>query len=343
MSLTANELTDLAATQRKNGRCEEALVSAMAATKANPDSPNAWWQVALSRLMLGDPRNAIPALERTVELSPHFGPGWIELGKALLKTGDEGLALSALKHALEEEPNSVEAMRGLADIYSRQHGLAHTATKEQRQTEIAVLANLERQATLSSTERNRLGNLYYNNDDYWMAEPYWKRDAADGSPASQFNLGLLYSNERVSREVDAIDKWRGVVAGSPDYEPPKKALVTVLPQAMKRAETARSFGPTLLPQRQWFHNYISPIRLLGPDAEKDIDTLDAKTIQKLKKAVLREIEFEDGKIEWIAGLVIDKSRAIGLIDELGDGSTDRFWEHANVLADRRLLEFLMIV
>jgi tetratricopeptide (TPR) repeat protein len=247
MSSTAKELTDLAAIQRKKGQCEEALASALAATKANPDSANAWWQVALSRIVLGDPRKAIPAFERTVELSPHFGPGWIELGNALLKTGDEGAALNALERALEEEPNSVDAMRGLADIYSKQHGLAHTATKEQRQTEIAVLAKLERQTTLSSPQRNRLGNLYYNNGDYWMAEPYWRRDAANGSAASRFNLGLLYSNHEVSREADAIDTWRRVLAVSPDYEPLKKSLAIVLPNVLKRAATARSFGPTLLP------------------------------------------------------------------------------------------------
>jgi hypothetical protein len=40
-------------------------------------------------------------------------------------------------------------------------------------------------------------------------------------------------------------------------------------------------------------------------------------------------------------LVIDRSRAIHLIDELGDGNTDRFWDHAIVLDDELLLDFLM--
>jgi hypothetical protein len=109
----------------------------------------------------------------------------------------------------------------------------------------------------------------------------------------------------------------------------KKSLANVLPNVLKRAAAARSFGPTLLPQKQWFHSYISPIRLLGPEAENDVCSLDANAIQKVKKAVLREIEFEDGKIAWVDGLVLDRSRAIPLIDELlGDGNTDRFWDHA---------------
>jgi hypothetical protein len=36
-----------------------ALASALAATKANPDSANGWWQVALSRLALYDWRRTL--------------------------------------------------------------------------------------------------------------------------------------------------------------------------------------------------------------------------------------------------------------------------------------------
>ena len=52
---------------------------------------------------------------------------------------------------------------------------------------------------------------------------------------------------------------------------------------------------------------------------------------------MREIDFEDGKIAWVDGLVIDRSRAIHLIDELGDGNADRFWDHAIVLDNEFLL------
>jgi hypothetical protein len=50
----------------------------------------------------------------------------------------------------------------------------------------------------------------------------------------------------------------------------------------------------------------------------------------------------DGKIAWVDGFVLDRSRAIHLIDELlGDGNTDRLWDHAIVLDDELLLDFLM--
>ena len=103
---------------------------------------------------------------------------------------------------------------------------------------------------------------------------------------------------------------------------------------------ARSFGPTLLPQKQWFHSYISPIRACS-GAENDVCSLDNKAIQKLKEAVLREIEFEDGKIAWVD---FGPQQIAGhpLIDELlGDDNTDRFWDHVIVLDDELLLDFLM--
>jgi hypothetical protein len=46
--------------------------------------------------------------------------------------------------------------------------------------------------------------------------------------------------------------------------------------------------------------------------------LDAKDIQKAKKLLLQEIDLEDGKVEWVAGLTIDRSRAIKVVDELTD-------------------------
>jgi hypothetical protein len=76
-------------------------------------------------------------------------------------------------------------------------------------------------------------------------------------------------------------------------------------------------------------------------AENDVCSLNNKAIQKPKEAVLREIEFEDGKIAWVD---FGPRQIAGhpLIDELlGDDNTDRFWDHVIVLDDELLLDFLM--
>ncbi len=49
MSLTLDELTDLAAKQRKNGQYEQSLTSTLAAAKANCESANAWWPLGARR------------------------------------------------------------------------------------------------------------------------------------------------------------------------------------------------------------------------------------------------------------------------------------------------------
>jgi hypothetical protein len=71
-----------------------------------------------------------------VEKASHFGPGWIELGDALLKPGGEEKARETLETRTGGGINSVDAMRGLTDIYSKRRGVPHTATEEQRQKEI---------------------------------------------------------------------------------------------------------------------------------------------------------------------------------------------------------------
>jgi hypothetical protein len=160
----------------------------------------------------------------------------------------------------------------------------------------------------SPKEIERVWEPLYKNEDYGMTERYWRRDA-NSSVASRFNLGLFYGLDIVSLEADAIDTWRRVLTNSPDCEPATKSLANVLPNVLKRAAAARSLGQPCS-RRSSVHSYISPIRLLVPEAENDVCSLDAKAIQKMKKAVLREIEFEDGKIAWVDGLVLDRSRAI---------------------------------
>jgi hypothetical protein len=53
---------------------------------------------------------------------------------------------------------------------------------------------------------------------------------------------------------------------------------------------------------------------------------------------MQEVELEDGKISWMPGVVIDKSRAIGLCDELNDDQKKAC--HWLVFLDKPLLGFL---
>jgi hypothetical protein len=70
----------------------------------------------------------------------------------------------------------------------------------------------------------------------------------------------------------------------------------------------------------------------------DLDDLDAKTLQRLKKSLLQEIDLEDGAVSWLPGVSIDKSRAISVCEELNDEDDRAF--HWYVFQNKPLLGFL---
>lgn len=335
MPPNTEDLIERAKNERTRGRYEEALVSAIAAADKDPENANAWWQVALNRLALGDARNAVPALNRTVKLAPHFASGWAHLGSALLQTGEKQSAQEAFERALQEEPEQEEALEALADVYFQQNKDSNSVDDK----ELSVLTRLEEVAGLSSPQLNRIGALHYMNKDFFDAIKYWERDAAiSNDPASLFNLGLAYNHSEVSQDADAVDIWRLTAKRFPDFQRSKERIADVLPRLLGLAKNARDQGKTLLPQEQWYSHYLSPFELLKFPADTTLRDFDAKMIQRLKKSLFREIELEEGRIQWLPGVSIDKSKAIAVCEELNDETNREF--HSDVFQDKPLLDFL---
>jgi tetratricopeptide (TPR) repeat protein len=333
MTVTAEELINRSIDQRKRNSYEEALASALAAVEAAPDSANAWWQVSLNRWVLGDTRNALPALRKTVALAPRFDDGWALLGKVLLKTGDEKEATKAFEMAVRMDGDNIDALKALASIYGSKNdeGLV--------EAELAVLTQIEELAGLSSYQRCRLGIVHYRRRHFFEAIKYWQQDTATADdPASLFNLGLAYNNPEVSQDSDAVDMWRLTLRRFPDYEPPKKSLSMALPRLLQLARDARQAGETMLPAELWHAHYLNPFQLLDPPEGMDLEDFDAKTLQKLRKAMLQEIELEDGALPWMPGVVIDRSRAIAACEELNDEAKRSF--HWHVFGNKPLMAFL---
>jgi len=331
MSLTADELIKKAIEQRARKRYEEALVSSLGATQADPNNANAWWQVALSRWEFGDARNAVPALRNALSLAPHFATGWARLGSALMKTGECEEAREAFEEAVDRDPEIIEALEALSGIY------ADEDNHEQDELELSILTRIENLAGLSSRQMNRFGILHYRRNHFFEAIKYWRQDAASSHPASLFNLGLAYSHSEVSQDADAVDMWRLALSRFPDYEPPTKQLANVLPRLLTLARNARAQEVTLLPSDQWYSLYLNPFELLNPPEDLDLEGCDPKTLQRLRKSLLQEIELE-GKLEWMPGLSIDKSRAISVCEELNNEDQRAF--HSYVFEKKNLLAFL---
>jgi len=113
---------------------------------------------------------------------------------------------------------------------------------------------------------------------------------------------------------------------------------SLLPRLLERANKARRQGESLLPREQWYEHYMNPFELINPPEDLDFDDFDPKTLQKLKKSLLQEIDLEDGAVFWMPGVTVDKSRAIGLCDELNDDTKCEF--HWLIFQNKPLLEFL---
>ena len=333
MALSADELIEKSKEQRNRKRYEESLVSALAASDDEPDNSEAWWQVALSRTALGDTWNAIIALRKTVELEPSANNAWTRLGKLLLDQDEKDEAKEALLEALSWNENELDALEGMSRIYASEDD------KEQDDEECSVLERIERLSYLDSRQMNRYGNLHYRHGRLHEAIKHWRADVATSdSSASRFNIGLAYSRPEVSQDADAVDMWRITLSKWPNYESPKKSLEGHLPRMLELAARARRASDTLLLKEQWYDHYLNPFVLLNPPEDLALEEFDPKTLQKLKKSLLQEIDLEDGMVSWLPGITVDKSRAIGLCEELNDEVKREF--HWLVFQDTALLNFL---
>ena len=185
MPLTVDDLIEKARDQRSRKRYEESLVAALAAVEDEPDNSEAWWQVSLSRIAMGDRRNAIAALRKTVELEPEANNAWTRLGELLLEEGEQDDAKDALCEALSWNEEDLDALEGMSQIYASEND------SDQDDEESSVLERIERLSYLDSRQLNRFGNLHYRHGRYHEAIKYWRADVASSdSSASRFNIGL---------------------------------------------------------------------------------------------------------------------------------------------------------
>jgi protein O-GlcNAc transferase len=93
----------------------ERLLRAAATGPASTPAMLADWATALQTL--GRAAEALAPLRRCVALAPDFGPGWYNLGNALVSTGDDDAALAAYDRALAQLP--VQAGFNRANVLAR--------------------------------------------------------------------------------------------------------------------------------------------------------------------------------------------------------------------------------
>ena len=333
MALTADDLIEKAIDQRNRKRYDEALVSGLAAVELEPNNANTWWQVALAHWMLSEHKKNLPVLRKVVELAPGFANGWARLAQVLEKLENNGEALVAFERALAEEEDHEGALRGIARMYPE---LEDARTDEK---ELHVLERIEALYGLSNWQTNRIGVLYYQLGSNFEAIKHWQRCAFEiQSSAGLYNLGLAYIKADVAQATNAIDVWRLCQSKFPDHADSERQLTTHIPRCLAQGSLVRNNPVALLEKDQWYSFYMNPFELLGPDNGLSFEDYDTKAIQRQKKALLQEIELEDGHVSWLPGVIVDRSKAISLCDELHDEVRSMY--HWMVFENKPLLAYL---
>ena len=246
-------------------------------------------------------------------------------------------ALSVVEGILAEQLVDQEDIRRMLahpqakDDPNVQHHIRHLpSTISERPEELGDLNGL------SEFELAWRGNMHYRAEAHWDAIEYWERAAAKSSrPAFlYFNQGLAY-NQR-GQDADAVDMWRRALNFDASYEPARRELKRAAPRLLTLADEACRDGDTVVNRKRWYASYLSPLELL--DLADDVDLTDERQMRKRRKALLHEIELQDGRLPWLPGTIIERSRALSVLGELDDFRLRR--NHALVYSDKRLLAFL---
>lgn len=333
MTSSVDELVKKAVEMREAGRIDEAIIAARRATAVDPEDANTWWQLGQAVAEKDGATAAITHFKKTVELANGFAYGWHRLGAAYKKTGMLDEAIASWETAIENDDDRVDTLNALAGAY-RQREFGGDEEKL-----FGVLQLLDAKGKIDDSDLNTLGIGYHKKKDYHKAIGCYRKFAAsDKSAVGYFNLGLALSSPEISQDADAVDSWRRALEQDPSYDKAQKRLDGILPRLFELRDRILENGEELIGSDQRYLNYINPFELLNLTDVDDVFNLEIKTIQKAKKSLLQEIELEDGLVEWVSGLRIDKSQAIKVADGLND-ENDRYWHHV-IFENKPLLDFM---
>ncbi len=336
MSQEIDDLIKKSTELREAGRLEESILSARRATSLDPESANAWWQLALSVSEKDGDLAALEHFKKTVELADGFGFGWHRLGNAYKKAAMLDEAVEAWETACLYDDDFEWTRYNLIDAYNSRD------LASEKEKLLAQLVELETQGKLRKYDYHLLAIANHNKGNFLNAIPYYKKYLSQrfDDEYGYSNLSIAYSSQQVGQELDAADCCHLALLVRPDFENATKQLSVLGPKLEKLKANVRQYldNHTLIADNSWFENYVSPYELLQVEEDEETGELEIKEIQKAKKVLLQEIELEDGIVEWMPNLKIDRSRAIKLADELTD-ETLRYY-HQQIYEYKPLLNFL---
>lgn len=130
---------------RAQGRYAEALAAYRPVIAANPNAANAYVQMAICKLELGQPEDAIPVLEEAIRRDPRNPELWLRhsnIGLALLRMRRPEDAIAWLRRALDEHPARAER----SSVWTRTSlasALGHAGRAAEARRELAEVVRMQ--------------------------------------------------------------------------------------------------------------------------------------------------------------------------------------------------------
>ena len=112
----ADVIYNLASVLEQQGEKEEAERLYVKLLTRNPEWEDAWFRLGYLRLQRADHRGAAEAFQACVRKRTPWPEAQLNLGLAYWNLGDHESAAKAFESVLETDPNSIDALRGLAAL-----------------------------------------------------------------------------------------------------------------------------------------------------------------------------------------------------------------------------------
>lgn len=167
-----------------------------------PDDARYHYNLGVILLRMRDDHGALSAFEKALKAGGNDPAVFQALAAAFEKVNQPTLASKALEKALLVNPQSVESLFQLADLYHRQKDLLHAAENYRKIVNITPGDQNTREALL------RLGRVYREMERYQDSADILSRAStlAPEDAAVQYELGLTY--RKANRFDQAVQVWR---------------------------------------------------------------------------------------------------------------------------------------
>lgn len=193
----------------QQGYYPEAEASFMQALAANPNDPEAYYNLGTLKLRGNHLDEAKQYLLQTVQLRSNYPEAWNNLGMIAAQQGDAPKAVEYLQRALELRPDYETAMLNLGNLYRRAHDYTHATDLL---THALALQPDDPEANYS------LGMLQAQTNQLQDAVGYLKKaiQIQPHYPEAINNLGIIYV--RLQQFPSAVATFKQAMEVAPDNE-----------------------------------------------------------------------------------------------------------------------------